>query len=344
MKIMFLTRLFYPHTGGVEKHISMLSKELQKAGHTIIIITELHTKGLRKIEEHDGIKIYRIPIPNNERAKKLYIWMWIIKNRSLFNSVEIVHAHDIFYWLFPIKILLPSKKIFTTFHGYEGNISPGFKQKLMHKLAVKFSNKTISIGKFYKKWYGTESDIISYGAVSPVGRKVQRTSAITKISFIGRLESETGIDEYVGAISSLVKKITLTLEILGDGKKRKLLEDKVREEKLPVSLHGWVEFPEKKIVSSDIIFTSRYLGILESLAQGKFVIAIYNNSIKKDYLQMTPFAKYISIVKNSKEVAEQVMLYLKNPKKYSEMIMNGQAWALEQTWEKIAKEYIYLWS
>ena len=40
MKILFLTRSFYPNVGGVEKHILEVSKALTKRGHIVTVVTE----------------------------------------------------------------------------------------------------------------------------------------------------------------------------------------------------------------------------------------------------------------------------------------------------------------
>ena len=59
---------------------------------------------------------------------------------------------------------------------------------------------------------------------------------------------------------------------------------------------------------------------------------------------MTPFAKYISIVKSPYEIAEKVKLYPNATKKHYEAINTAYNWTLEQTWSKLAEEYISLWN
>lgn len=342
MKIVFFTRLFYPHIGGVEKHVLLLSKELQKKGHEVIVVTERHNRKIKKYEQYKGIKIHRITITRQEKIKKYIIWKWIIKNKKLFLDSDILHAHDVFFWLLPIRFLMPRKKVFTTFHGYEGNSIPRFKEKIMHKMAEKFSHRTMCIGGFYKKWYGTNSEIVTYGAVNSVATNRDLINN-KKIVYIGRLENEAGIDTYIDSIR-LLANYGINLEVFGDGARRSSLERLIKKENLPVKIHGWTLTPEIKISKSKIVFTSRYLGILEALAQDKFVIAEYNNDIKKDYLQMTPFSKYISILKSSEEIALQVMKFYKNPKKFDAKIKKGGEWARLQTWEMMSQDYLKLWN
>lgn len=346
MKIIFLVRLFYPHTGGVEKHVLNLTKQLQKKGHEVTVVTEKYKK-LKSIENYQGIKIYRITASSSEHFKKFGIWKWILQNKEIFRDADIIHAHDIFYWTLPLKILSPRIRIYTTFHGYEGNSTPGFKERLMHQIAEKLSKKTMSVGRFYTKWYNTKANEVTYGAVTEgkeSEKKKRLNSKTTHIVFIGRLETETGIDTYINSIRILQKTHSVLLKVYGDGSRKKEIEKITKKEKLPVKLYGWVKDPQKKLQNTDIVFTSRYLGILEALVMGKYVISEYKSQIKKDYLKMTPFAKYISIINTSEEIANEVNVFLKNPKTVERKVSEGQIWAKNQTWQKLVELYIKLWN
>ena len=96
MKILFLSRLYYPHVGGVEKHIFEISKRLINNGNTIIVVAEKHDRALQEKEILNGIEIYRIPVNGNDWLKKFKIWIWLWKNRELIKTSDIIHAHDVF--------------------------------------------------------------------------------------------------------------------------------------------------------------------------------------------------------------------------------------------------------
>lgn len=142
MNILFLTRLSYPHVGGVEKHIEMLSKELKKRGHVIKILTEVEV-GKNKWE----------------------IWKNIWKYKQLFTWADIIHIHDVYFWILFLRFFYLNKKFYITFHGYEGSEAPKFKQIFWHRLAALMTHGNICIGDFHKKWYGIRPDFVSYGAV-----------------------------------------------------------------------------------------------------------------------------------------------------------------------------------
>src|SRR3990167_3365421 len=244
MKILFFSRLFYPHIGGGEKHVLEISKILIKKGYSITVLTEKYSKELKTKGKSQGINIVRINPGRDDWFKKFRIWWQVGKLRNLVRDVDIVHIHDVFFWYLPFRFLHPSKKVFTTFHGYEGNKIPGFKAKLMHKIAEKLSNGNICVGDYLKKWYGTKPDYITYGAVSRIQNsefRIQNYNSKYKILFLGRLEEETGIMEYLKALLMLKNKGTkFELTILGDGSLRKKAEDFSKVNKINAEFKGFV--------------------------------------------------------------------------------------------------------
>ncbi len=347
MTILFFSRLFYPHIGGVEKHVLEVSKHLIKKGHFVTVLTEKFERDLLHTDEINGIKILRIDVGNDNFFKKFRIWKNLFKYRELIKKSDIVHAHDVFFWYFPFRFLYPSKKIFTTFHGYEGNKIPGFKPKLMHKIAEKLSKGNICVGDFLKKWYGTKPDYVTCGAVEVSSIKYRVLSINRnkiKFLFLGRLEEETGIMEYLKSLKILTEKgYKFSLVVLGDGSSRKKAEIFTKNNKINAKFKGFVENIDKYLQDCDFVFTSRYLGILEALSFKKFIFAHYNNLIKKDYLEMAPFEKFISISAGYKQLSLSFEYLLKDIQKRENMINNGFDWVKNQTWDKVATTYLKLW-
>lgn len=147
MKILFLTQHKRPHVGGVEKHVYEISKRLKVKGESVITISE------------EDIKY-----PHIKFLGLLNIWLWLFKNRKLIETSDVIHCHDVFIWYFPFRFLYPGKKVFTTFHGWEGTWAIPLKNILMKRLASKLSYKTIAVGKYIEKYYGIKTDKIIYGA------------------------------------------------------------------------------------------------------------------------------------------------------------------------------------
>ncbi|MDP3987946.1 MAG: glycosyltransferase family 4 protein [Candidatus Levybacteria bacterium] len=355
MKIVFFSRFFYPHIGGVEKHVLEISKRLVKKGYEVIVVTEELTsenssqrlnvlKHLNKGEEVQKIKIVRIQVGRNDWFKKFRIWRELWKYRSLINNADVIHCHDVFYWYLPFRFLSPTKKVFTTFHGYEGNKIPGKRAIIMHKIAEVLSFGNICVGDFLKKWYGTTATYVTYGAVKVQSSTLRFHSGQEfKILYIGRLEEEAGILQYLKALKILSEKFNFEVTVLGDGSLRKEAGEFCKRNNLKVDFKGFVKNVESYLPKADYVFTSRYLGILEAMAAKKPVLAHYNNSIKKDYLEMSPFAKWIVIDHSPDKLAEKFNDSLQNKEKREENINKAYDWVKNQTWEEVLNTYEKLW-
>ena len=348
MNILMLSRFFYPHIGGVEKHIEEIARRLIKKGYKVTIITEkiANTKEFEVIKK---IRIFRLPYPKIRFIGLFWIWIWLLKNRSLINQSSLVHCHDVFIWYLPIRFLTPKKPVYITFHGYEGPEIPTHKAVFHHKLAERLSWGNICIGDFHKKWYGVKPTFISYGAVN-LGQKQKNDSSKQKSAvFIGRLDKDTGILTYIKALATLYKQnykqnISFSLDIFGDGPQKAKAEKLIQKCRLPCRFHGFVKEANKKLFKFKFAFVSRYLAILEAMAAKRLVFAVYDNEIKKDYLQMAPFAQWIVIESDPKKLAEKIKYYLNHPKAEKKLVNQAYNWAKKQTWEKVTAIYLKLWN
>ena len=329
MNVLFFTRLFYPHIGGVETHVQRLSQQLIARGHRVVIVTESFDN-LPGKTTYKGIEIFRIPISEGKR-KKFQVWRWLWRHKYLIEIANIIHAHDVGFWYFPFRFLYPFKKFFITFHGYETKCPPEKKAIRVRKLSAFLSNGVIHIGDYIRKWYGTKADITMYGAVEEARGVVSETPKDLRIVFIGRIEEDTGISVYAQVLWLLKQQhIKFHFEAVGDGSLRELL--------IPFGVvFGFVFRPEIHIAGSSVVFASSYLSILLGLFYRKKVIAVFTNPLKKDYLSRAPFADWILI---SNDPLEVIKFIQKNNKKNTEV---AHRWVLRQTWGKVANLYEKLW-
>ena len=88
MKILFLTKFFYPHIGGAEKHVLMISRELVKRNHQVTIATQKYDPKLKSFELIQGIKVVRLPYCES----KWGIWRKLWQNRQLLNQLTLFTA------------------------------------------------------------------------------------------------------------------------------------------------------------------------------------------------------------------------------------------------------------
>ncbi len=344
MTILFLARRFYPQIGGVEKHVMEIRKRFIKKGHTVTVVAEEleNTDSSARLSTPDaaldGIHIKRIPVGNNDWWKKFRIWLGIWKNRQLIKEADVVHCHDVFFWYLPFRFLFPWKPVYTTFHGYE-SYPISQKAVFIRKLSEKLSWGTICIGDFIKKWYKAKPSYVSYGAVEIKNTQAKTNNKIKKDSavFIGRLDEQTGIVTYVKAAEMLRKQFpAFDLLVVGDGKYRKEIEKQVR-------VLGFQQNPEKYFQHYHFAFVSRYLSILEAFAARRLVFAVYDNPLKKDYLTMTPFSKWIVTAEDEKELSEKVVYFLQHPNEEKERVEAAYRWAQDQSWDKMVDLYQQLW-
>ncbi len=336
-KVLFLARRYAPHVGGVETHVEHLSQFLLQKNYAVTIITErFRSTDLSRKEIIDGAFVYRIDLPKGQTSK-WRIWWWCLLHLGVFLDTEIIHIHDVFFWIIPIYPLLwiMRKKIFITFHGYEapGPLTP--KQIRWHQIAEKYTRGNICVGGFHRKYYGVKPTTVTYGGVETVN--AHHSQKNKKLIFVGRLSNDTGIKEYLQALQLLQeKKVFCHLDVMGDGDLRDECQNFAKEHHLDVTFHGFVEHAAAELEKYEVVFASQYLSILDAMSQGCAVIAYANTPIKKDYLSMTPFAEWITITYSVKEIAEAI----EHPRPVSK---HGTGWAKKQTWEKLGKEYVELW-
>lgn len=323
MTIVFLSKFFYPHIGGVEKHVEKVSRELIKKGHQVTVLTLKHNKNLPDKTIYQGIKIIRLPYSTS----KWGIWKNLWPHRQLIKTSDIIHCHDVFFWYLPFRFIYPFKPVFTTFHGWEGKFPIPFKNIVLRKIWEKLSSGNICVGDYLKTWYHTKPDFVTYGGVD-LDQK-QPIPAANRCLFIGRLDEDLGMKEYLKALKILKQKYHLSLTFVGDGPFRRQAEKLGR-------VTGMVKNLEAYLNQSPVVFASSYLTIWQALAAGCQVYALYHNPLKKDYLEKFPLARYINISGSADELVAGFKLGTKQPDSLRQAL--GQ-----YSWEKVANQYLKLW-
>jgi len=351
MKILFLTRLYWPHVGGVEKHVYSLSTSLSTRGHRVTVLTTQYDKKLKSREKRDGIQIIRFKQPGIKYLGLFYTWHWLLKNIDLIKESDIIHIHDVFIWYLPFRILFPRKPVYTTFHGRWGKYPIPFSDIIQKRLGAKLSKGVISIGEYIPRNYGFKSDITLYGAVNKVQNskfKIQNDKSIHsassglmlskveaskfKIIYVGRLDNDIALDIVLEAFSKLSG---YDFEFIGDGEKRKECEKYGK-------VHGFTD-PTPFYKKAKFCFASGYLTIHEALANKCLVFVAYRHPLQRDYYKLTPFSKFIYSSDNPEKLAERLLYLNKNKKAAQKLIDAGYNWVKTQTWEKLTNSYLKLW-
>ena len=227
------------------------------------------------------------------------------------------------------------KKLFITFHGYQANGLPSQKAIFWRRLAKRLCRGSIMVGQFQEKYYGIKTDKIILGAS---GLKPSKTSKEkNKLIYLGRLEADNGILSYLEALKILREQGRQhQLDVYGTGKLQAKAEKYAKKHQLSVKFHGAVENAGQLLQKYPQALVSSYLSIIEALAANCQIISFANFQLKKDYLKMTPFSKWITIQSNAQDIAQAITNKIKNPKE-------AWTWAKKQTWKKISQNYLDLW-
>lgn len=250
INVLFLAHRKYPHIGGVEVHVRELSEKLRKKKYETKTISE------------EDIKPPRIKI-----LGLLYIWYWLFKNRKLIIRCNLVHIHDVFIWYLPFRFLYPTKKVYITFHGWEGKWPIPTWNIINKRIANYLCNGSIAVGKYIEKWYGIKADFIIHGATTLI--HINRVMKIKNtIVYLGRQDEDTGIQEF-----------------------RKWL--KVKGKRLKTTYVTNDPNPEKFLKTAEYCVPSGYLSYLEAKSYGCKIITFVNNPLKDDYWKEIKQLKYI---------------------------------------------------
>lgn len=239
MNILFISHHKWPHVGGVEVHIRELSEELSKKNYKVTTISEEDIK-------QPKIKFFGL----------LYIWFWFLKNIGLIIKSDIVHIHDVFIWYLPFRFLFPFKKVFITFHGWEGKYPIPMYNIVNKKIANKLTNGSIAVGRYIEKYYGIKSNYIIHGAVNKINTNKYKKTKNT-IVWLGRKDKDTGYLEF-----------------------QKWLE---KHPRLKVKYITNEPNPEKYLITSEYCAPSGYLSYLEAKNYGCKILTFPNNPLKVDY-------------------------------------------------------------
>src|SRR3989344_5637229 len=280
MRILFLTRLFWPHLGGVEKHVGSLSLSLRKKKHRVTILTEKFDKNLKEAEFVNGVKIVRFSYPKIKYLGILYIWFWFFKNRKLIEKSDIVHCHDVFIWYLPFRFLFPRKPVYITFHGWEGVYPIPWKSILLKRVAVILSKGNICFGKYLKKYFGIKSTSVTFGAVdTALSSKAVKDKSLTV--YVGRLEKDTGLKAFFKQLKDISYYNVI---FCGDGSLRKECEKYGK-------VYGFTH-PSPFLEKAEICFAGGYLTALEALAYKCRLRIGWDDPLKKDYWKLSPFWRW----------------------------------------------------
>jgi len=365
VKIAILTWYFPPKwLAGTEIASNYIAKYLAVRGHEVHVITQ-RDPGLPRNEYVEGFYIHRIGIPN---LKVGDLTLFTLDLCILLKKIQphIIHAQSIPMGL-PCLICKKLLKIPFVVMGQGSDVYGYWPYKsLISRLVLKNADAVIALTEDMKKqmlkMHSREIFII------PNGVEIETFSAITReearrtlgidthekiLLYVGRLYPVKGVRYLVKAMDIIRNyyKDNVKLIIVGDGEQRNYLLQLTRK----LNLENYIIFvgkvPHRKIPiylkAADVfVLPSLREGfgmvILEAMAAGLPVVATRVGvvpEIIKDYEN-----GFVVEPMSSHQIAEKMLLLLKDEKLREKMSKNNIEKAKEFSWEKVTQtlERLYL--
>ena len=343
-RVLMIAQRYRPSIGGIERHLEAISKRLAQRGIEITVLTSSHLGGLPRSNREDGVRVIRIPFGWDRNPTLVYLW--VLKNRKILSNYDIVHVHDalpMLLWYLPLIVIRRRVPVFATFHGYERDPIPSV-FKTLRRIAEFFVRGAICIGHFIPKIYGTRCDVVRTGAVDcPSLEETPRTGAV----FVGRLEWDTGLVEYIEALKILKETlgISLSLTVCGAGRMEEKAFGMAESFGIDAEFLGVVDNPKSVMNTKQVCLAAGYLSMLEAMSLGLPVIGIARSSLRAAYLRgILGDGGPISIQTTPEGVAEEIARLIENPQLAQTISIRGREFAGSMSWKRMVRAYLDLWA
>lgn len=313
LTILFTTDQYTPTVNGIVSHIVILKEELQKRGHRVIIVAP---KLKKQKKEKDVYYLPAFPLPIRAKDQFTIPFDSKIEKKILSLPIDIVHNHLFLTGYFGMRIAEKKQlPVIATFHTFLRQyvdwiapwaktithpvanlvgrdyfkehaliLAPSLKAKAeLHKMRVKtpiqLLHNGIDIALFQK---AKSYDFVSKFFIDP-----QRPLVV----ITGILEQGKNVALAIRSIQKLRKTMpTIQLVIIGDGKKRKQLEQLIF--KLGLARNVFITgFLDRKMIASAnkaadvVLFTSDTDNfptvVIEALASGKPLVAVKDKAVSE---------------------------------------------------------------
>jgi glycosyltransferase involved in cell wall biosynthesis len=233
MKICLANALFYPFSGGVEKHMYELSRELARQNVDVTVVTA-RTDGSPAYEELDGVKVYRVPCLSF-RVPGLYpppliispLFIWYLKRLDDEHGFDIIHLQNRFFPDFDMAAIyarLRHKPFMMTIHNARPvGISPAITafglayDWLIGRLPFALADRIIAVSEWAKhdiekylidgRKIVTVHNGINVGSFRPTAATgVRRRYGIDgpMLLFVGRMITQKGVPYLIEAMPTIL--------------------------------------------------------------------------------------------------------------------------------------------
>lgn len=343
MKILQIGKYYYPHMGGIENHLQLLSEELVNLGNDVTVVASNDSPN-SSYDIISGVKVHRYPM------------LMTILNAPIFmpfslkeDDFDIVHVHLPNPLASLLALLNRTENLVVTYHsdiinnGILAKILIGFYAKfILHpllkkaKIIIATSPNYVAGSEILQKYKNKVKSIpysvdLNLFKMDKSNKKIleelkEKYAGKNVILFVGRLVPYKGLKFLINSMTEVAKKINnVKLLIIGDG----ILKYELKEYVVELGLNDWVEFipgmANEKLPPyyslSDIfilpsIYKSEAFGIvqLEAMACGKPVVStnVFGSGIS--FANKNNVTGFIVEPENSSQLASTIIKMLENNK------------------------------
>lgn len=337
---------YWPHVGGVERHVERVCEILLDRGYHVSIICGA-AAGRPSEDSHKGVEIHRLP--RRWDRVPLLATVWMLLHRRLWRHADIIHVHDMYpllFWCLPIVLLRGRGGVWATFHGYERDPIPAL-FVILRRIARRLVRAVICVGSFIEECYGVQCDLTTIGATDPVPEPLPSDTR-DSIIFIGQLRRDIGPDVYVEAAGILWREwgMAQTMIVVGEGEAEEEMRRQAEFWDIDVRFMGTVVDPSPLLRRALFCLAGGYLSILEAMAHGVPVIGFADTPLRYRYLMAVREAGGpISIQTSAEGIAQEMGRLMGRPPEYYEYLVDAsRRFAARYTWGALADMYVKLWS
>lgn len=258
LKILYVTFLKYPNTGGLSNYITSLKTGFEKNGHDVAVISPTQMTAVhieqdipRAAKYARDFMLQRYGIVNEKIIKNtsfLNVFQSYLREKSL-EQYDVFHAQDLFAAFLLGQLNLEYKKpLFFTPHGHftksrvkfdkikKGSIEEAYFSEI-EKQGIKAADQIITISNSFHtplKEYGakTEQLITVHTGIHFQQDFIPEQDCNNNlvISCISRLSPRKGHDIFLKALSQIQRDLSnVEVWIVGDGVMRDRLENQVKQ-------------------------------------------------------------------------------------------------------------------
>lgn len=345
MNILMIAAGYFPHQiGGVQKHVRMIAEILARKGHFVRVMVPIESGAMMSMLTDGDVEIIYRELPRDPLLSLATLRRWFLPfgaDREWTEWADVVQFHDFSFFLqwFVLAALLKKKpKAYVTFHGYEGYPLRS-KTIFLRRVTNWLAQGSIGVGGFIEEFYGTKLDAVIYGGVMPSSTEDQPEFDAV---WVGRLSPDTGFTHYYEAMKKIAETRAVKWLVIGDGPLSAMLD--VSPANLSLEWRKSDPCAEDALSLGRVAFVSGYLAMLEAAARRVPVVAVYDNPVKKRYLECIPGGcKMFEFVADSGEIVDTTLRIWSNADEVRRKVDEAYEWSKRQTWEKVIDEYEKLW-